>query len=354
LQIIGERARRLVALRGFRGNGLAHDAIEIAGDACAPVAREPWRQRERVEIDARAARCERRVGDPARQFGHRDARMPHPAGQQLVQQQAQRVDVAGRGQRLVEQLFGTRVFRCQRHQAGARGAGNARVERLGDAEVEQLRVAAAVDEDVAGLDVAMNDQRAVHRIDRGEHLQKQRDARARIQRVFAAPVVDAQAVDVFHDDVGLTRRGGAAVEHARDVRVIEPGQELAFAFGAADRVGIAEQAREDLDRDALLEAAVAALGQPDLTHAAAAQGFEQAPGAEFARRAARWRGFEEAIAGRVRLQQPHDVCEQCGVVRGRLPHEGLALCGRVGEGGFEHGEGVAQVHGRSAAGLRRC
>src|SRR5438034_310946 len=68
----------------------------------------------------------------------------------LPQQQAKRVHVARRRQRLAAPLLGTGIERRHRALAGLGDltGGIALVQHLGDAEVEQLRRARAVDDDI--------------------------------------------------------------------------------------------------------------------------------------------------------------------------------------------------------------
>ena len=77
-------------------------------------------------------------------------------------------------------------------------------------------------------------------------------------------------VDVLHDEVGQAVVGRAAVEQARDVRVLERGEDLPLgAKRASMQLGV-QPRRHDLDRHPLRELAVGALGQVDRAHAAAA------------------------------------------------------------------------------------
>ena len=70
------------------------------------------------------------------------------ARRQFIEQHAQRIDVRRRADGAAAHLLGTGVFGCERaeHRACLRRRF---VEQLGDAEIEQLRRAARIDEDVA-------------------------------------------------------------------------------------------------------------------------------------------------------------------------------------------------------------
>src|SRR6185295_1265321 len=61
------------------------------------------------------------------------------------------------------------------------------------------------------------------------------------------------------------------VEQAADVRVVEPGEDLALAPEAADQLVRVEPALQQLDRHLLLVLGVGALGEIDRSHAAAAE-----------------------------------------------------------------------------------
>ena len=124
-------------------------------------------------------------------------------------------------------------------------------EKLGDAEVEQLRFALLRDENVRRFQIAMNDKVLMRVGDRRADLAEERQALGRGQRVRVAVGVDRFAVHVLHDEVGQAVVGRSAVDQARDVRMIELRQDLPFvAKTAEDVVGI-EPAPNELDRNFL-------------------------------------------------------------------------------------------------------
>ena len=166
------------------------------------------------------------------------------------------------------------------------------------------------------------------RLDRAEHLQEQAHACPWIEPSLRAPAVDRHAIDVLHHDVGLTLIGAAAIEHMGDVGVLDRREELALGFGAARGVGVAERAGQHLDRDALPEHAIDALGQPDLAHAAASDRLEEPVRAELA--PDRRLRIEKALARRVRLEQGQRGAAQGRIVGGRATDERLAPgCGQL-------------------------
>src|SRR5690606_10946372 len=90
------------------------------------------------------------------------------AGYELVENDAERVDVGARGERVAAHLLRTRVLR--RHQPKLAGDRNGdrthpRIQQLGDTEIKELDDAVVGDKDVRRLEVAMDDEipvRVVH------------------------------------------------------------------------------------------------------------------------------------------------------------------------------------------------
>ena len=162
-------------------------------------------------------------------------------------------------------------------------------------------------QDVGGLQVAVHDQVAVRVGDRLAHLREQRQALLERRAVLGAEGGDRPALHELHDHVGAAVGGDAAVVQARDARVLEARQDLALGLEALELRARLEL--QQLDGDALLEAAVGALGLVHLAHAAAADAAGDAP-------------RPEARAGREAL-----VLGSAGEVRGRGQEPGGRLRG---------------------------
>src|SRR5205085_1967968 len=152
------------------------------------------------------------------------------------QQNAERIDVAGGGDRLSPDLFRTRIVRRHRAQAGHCRRESLRVklrlQQLGNAEVQQLRHAFRGDENVARLEVAMDDEVLMRVVHRAADHAKQLQALGGCKFARLAVLVYGLALDVFHDEVWQAVGGRAAVEQAGDVRMIEAGKDLAFVAKA--------------------------------------------------------------------------------------------------------------------------
>ena len=163
--------------------------------------REPARGRDREHLRLsferpafaraldRGARPQR-IGDADRAFQLELARRGRhgvrtQAGQQLVQNDAERVDVARGRDRPAENLFGARVLRREQPVVHARERHRrscfAGVEQLGDAEVEQLRRAFRGHQDVRGLQVAVHDQVLVCVLDGAADVEEQLQSLAHVR-----------------------------------------------------------------------------------------------------------------------------------------------------------------------------
>jgi len=199
----------------------------------------------------------------------------------------------------------------------------------------------------------MHDQVLVGVLHRLADAQEQAQARGNVERLVERIGGDRHALDVFHDQVGRAIRGDAAVDQARDVRMFEAREDLAFLAEAM------QQARcrisDLLDRHALLEFAVAALGEPHLAHAADTQAAQHAIGSEPARLRGvvvrgsgcdqRGRALHEVRRALVGTQQALDFGAQRVVVAALCGQPGGALRDRKIYGVLEQFCDTLAVHG---------
>src|SRR5580658_586650 len=96
------------------------------------------------------------------------------AGQQFKKHDAQGINVAGGGDGLAPYLFGAGISRCERSKYGqgrfnltGDGLG---VQDFGNAEVQEFGRSIGSNENIAGLQVAMDDQPLMGVLDRGTYL----------------------------------------------------------------------------------------------------------------------------------------------------------------------------------------
>ncbi len=279
----------LVPLVRILGERAHHDHIELVRDV-GPQRRGRLRRGGEVlhrDLDRRLA-VERRL-----------------AGQQLVEDDAERVEVGARVDLASLGLLGREVLRRadDRARLGHLARAGAR-----DPEVRHLHAALAVDEDVVRLDVAVHDAVPVCEAQRREDLARVLD-RDVDRRGAAADdqLLQRAAVEELHRDVvGVLRL--AAVVDRDDVRVVERGGVLGLAAEALDElVVVPVTAVEDLDRDAAAELLV--LGEVDVGHPAGAElALDPVAPVE--------KGVDERVAYRHVRLKGRDMLSCAGVFRG--------------------------------------
>jgi hypothetical protein len=149
----------------------------------------------------------------------------------------------------------------------ASSGGEGRVEQLGDAEVEQLRLSRLGDQDVARLDIAVDDKVLVRKMDGKANLLEDLYPLGDRQPVTVAIEVDRFSFDVLHDEVRHPRRP-ARIEEPGDRRVVQAGKDLAFGLETPDHFRCQELRADQLDGYLLLQLAVVSQAEEDLAHAA--------------------------------------------------------------------------------------
>ncbi len=156
-----------------------------------------------------------------------------------------------------------------------RGAAQAR--RARQPEVHELGPAAG-EHDVAGLEVAVHDARAMGAIERVGDLRAQAQRLGRRERAAREARVERVALDQLEDEVIDVALLADVVERA-DVRVVEARDRLRLALEAGADLGLVRKVRrQDLHGDVAAEAGV--LRAVDLAHAAGAQRREDFVGTE--------------------------------------------------------------------------
>ncbi len=146
------------------------------------------------------------------------------------------------------------------------------VGELGDAEVEDLDPPVLRQEEVGGLEVAVDDAVLVRGGEAAGDLLGVLDGLAERQRAGGEHLAERAALEELGDEVGGAVVG-ADVEEGEDVGVVEGAGEAGLLLEAAEAVGVlAVLGGEDLDGDVAVEAGVA--GAVDLAHPA---GPDRAP-----------------------------------------------------------------------------
>jgi hypothetical protein len=182
--------------------------------------------------------------------------------------------------------------------------GVAIAEQLGNAEVEQLDLAVAIDQHIVGLEIAMHDQIAVGELHRGAQLLKQLHASAAIETLLDHMTDDGRAIDVFHGDVRRAVGVLAAINELRDVRMAQAREQASLQLQTLAYGSVAEGLAEALDCQQMGEISIAALAQEHRAHAALAESTQHREGSDagghgrFQRmRRARNRGAQRIVVG---------------------------------------------------------
>src|SRR5690606_27978126 len=119
-------------------------------------------------------------------------------------------------------LFGRGVVRRERAVARKRRRAGVGIavwcERPGNPEVEQLDPAFRADQDVGGLDVAVDDQASVSALDGGTDLAEQLEPGTNGEASLITPARDRLSVDVLHDEVRLPVIRDTPVHQCGNVR----------------------------------------------------------------------------------------------------------------------------------------
>ncbi len=219
------------------------------------------------------------------------------AREHLVDHDAEREDVAAAVEILAFDLFGRQVLRAAHHRAG-HGQLGALAGHLGDAEVGDLHPAGAVEQDVAGLDVAVDDALAVGVVEGvgglagdAQHV-AQTQARSGVE---AAGEVDA--LDELEGEIEETL-GLAGVEQGDDVGMQEaaggPGLAQQALLAVVDLLRPADEA-DGLDGELAVDLRI--FGEIDLAHRAGAEKPDDAVAADAAAALQRVHGLPEPSPG---------------------------------------------------------
>lgn len=198
---------------------------------------------QRGEYGARPGRWLAQVGferESAVVRGVRDG-----AGEQLVQDAAQRVDVHAVIQPLEPDLFRRGVVRGEQQIADA-GQLDGLVDRLGDPEVHQqdllqvLGMTAGSEQDVGRFDIAVQQPAGMRIVQRDADLAYDVHGSFRGQRPVLEHLAAVGSGDVLHVDPELVIRASAVV-HSHDVPVVQLRREIRLTLEPNLETGVTGQ-----------------------------------------------------------------------------------------------------------------
>ncbi len=287
---------------GASGSGVAFEALEVGSDlGRALVAQltilfqslvdDLFQLGRQIGVDAHGG-SRLAVQDGVKDYGGGVAAEGDDAGRHLVEDGSERKQVAAGVEFLALGLFrghvrdgadgGARTgqkFDADRggglsvRACGRRGVGRGR-GHFRQAEIENLGVAALGDENVGGLDVAMDDVFAVRGIERIGDFDGQAEQHVHFERAPGDAVLEGQAVEVLHGDESLAIFLANIVNGA-DVGMVQGGSRLGLTAKTLQRLPVlGDVLREEFQGDEAIEAGV--FGLIDDTHAATAKFLDDA------------------------------------------------------------------------------
>ncbi len=270
-QILSELLHRRVATLRFLAQRLQHDGVEVAREATTKLVR---RVASGLAHSNGGARLERfLLTNRSCHFVVASGRFPVglASGEKNVEDDSEGINVARSRDGVSSDLLGTGEGRRQKTYLRHRLLERCRLglENLRHAEIEELGNAFFGNEDVAGLDVAVDNQVSVRILHRAAHRGKQLEPARNGETVRVAIGVEVLAIDVLHHEVGQTFFGCSAIQQRGDVRMRERGENLPLVAKARDDEFRAHPALDDLDRNLLVVRLVHAFGEVHRAHSAA-------------------------------------------------------------------------------------
>jgi hypothetical protein len=143
------------------------------------------------------------------------------------------MDIRGGSHRLAANLFGTRKTRREQTCAGLGECLRSPVEQSGHPEIEQHGLALGRNHNIRGLQVTMYDQMPVGVLNGRTNRQKYPQTLLE-GRTMRQPFVQPFSLHVLHHKVRRAVFHRSAVEQARDTRMAQVGEDLAFFDESGD------------------------------------------------------------------------------------------------------------------------
>ena len=161
-------------------------------------------------------------------------------------------------------------------------------KRLRQAEIQYFHQPSVRDENVGGLNVTMDDSRPVGGIQTLRDPGRNTLQFVKRNRPLQDPLLERDAVQKLHDDVGPPVRSRADLMNRANIRMIQGGRGTRFSLESLHRARVsAEFMRQELERHHAAQARI--LGLVHDSHAAPTQFFDDSV---FAGRVAYGRGSE--------------------------------------------------------------
>src|SRR3569833_531794 len=139
---------------------------------------------------------------------------------------------------------------------------------LRDAEVEEYHPTSGGDEQIRGLQFAVNDEVAECILNSAQHLLKQAQSPPDVQAVFVAEGCQRSPGNILQRQVGLPVVAESRVIEARDVWVDELREDVTFGLKTIRELACERPRMRQLECHRPLDDTIAASSQPHRTHTA--------------------------------------------------------------------------------------
>ena len=175
-----------------------------------------------------------------------------------------------------------------------------------DSEVENLRLAGSIDQDIGRLEIAMNQSAPVRVLHGVADPRDQFEPLARVERVRCGIVPERFTQDELHREMRLRTEagiGGAGLVDLRDARMLQPAERLRLALEAAQELRVGQAWLDDFQRDD--PARVILFRLVDRAHASFADQAQHPVTPDGRRQPSRRRGGGARRTGRDPRRLPH-------------------------------------------------
>jgi hypothetical protein len=262
--------RRQARDRRRRQRHAAHQGAQVSeqiGDALITPTGLPRRRACNDAIEIGRGAADGRDGTVQQRNEHDSGVRPFErtlAGRHLVDEDAERKDVAARVDRISHQLLGRHVGERADDLALARlldAWQPRRLDVLGEAEVEHLHAAVGADHDIGRLEVAMDDPPGVRRGERLGDGNRNRQQLVELESARRNQPVERRPLHQLHRDEGNVVRFLDGV-NGDDIGMVQRRDGARFTGEAAAVLAVV--GLENFQRDVALEARIA--GPVDLAH----------------------------------------------------------------------------------------
>jgi hypothetical protein len=156
-------------------------------------------------------------------------------GEHLVEHHADGEDVRLRRDRFAHRLLGGHVRRRAREHAGVAILAGVHVQR--DAEIEHARSSGGIDDDVARLEVAMDDAVLVRSSRGASDVGRNPYCGARRQRAVGENAEEVGPLDELHRIIRVLVEREADVEDAHDPRITDARRDEGLAHSSSLSIG---------------------------------------------------------------------------------------------------------------------